>query len=38
MKKNPDHKEVMKATTCAAQKMAWPLTISFMGLEVVPMD
>jgi len=38
MNKALAHKEVMKATTCAAQKMAWPLTVSFMGLKVVPMD
>lgn len=31
-------KEVMKATSCAAQKMAWSLTHSFTGLDVVSMD
>lgn len=31
-------KEVMKATTCAAQKMPWPLTQNFTGLDVVSMD
>lgn len=31
-------KEVMKATTCAAQTMAWPSIQSFTGLDVVSMD